>query len=479
MSDAIVSIDRPFRTIHELRAWADAALGLKIPALPVCPHHSAPLEYLRRSYFEPANDLVVWAPRGGGKTRLGALATFLDLLHKPRCSVRILGGSLEQSLRMWEHLHGDLLELAEKQLDGRSRARRIHLLNGASAAVLTQSQRNVRGQRVQKLRCDEVDEFDPEIWEAAQLTVRSLEKPAGDDWPPIITGSVHALSTLHRPFGLMQRIIDQAEAANTHIIKWCLLDVLQRCPPERTCADCDLRDDCNGVAKSACEGFFSIEDAIRAKRRVSLQTWECEMLCRRPAIRDSVFPEFNPEIHIADSPLGRRSTPGEIWLAIDFGYSNPFACLWIHCREDGIIHVIDEYIQQRRPLHEHIVHIQSRAHPPATHVACDPSGNGKNDQTAQSNVDLLRQHYNHVHTKGSRIADGLEKIRAGLRPAAGDPTLFVHPRCKKLIRAFQSYHFAPGGSELPLKDNENDHPIDALRYFYINHRGGNLRGRPY
>ena len=66
----------------------------------VCTGHAAPFDYLIRAYFEPASDQVVHAPRGGGKTRLAAVATLLDLLHKPGLSVRILGGSLEQSLRL-------------------------------------------------------------------------------------------------------------------------------------------------------------------------------------------------------------------------------------------------------------------------------------------------------------------------------------------------------------------------------------------
>ena len=45
------------------------------------------------------------------------------------------------------------------------------------AGVLAQSQRSVRGLRVQKLRCDEVELFDPAVWEAAQLTTRSAHIP--------------------------------------------------------------------------------------------------------------------------------------------------------------------------------------------------------------------------------------------------------------------------------------------------------------
>lgn len=87
----------------DLHRWIRESLKLNIPTRPVCPHHQAPFDYIHAAYTDAA-DLVVWAPRGGGKTTLGALATLLDLLFKPSCHVRILGGSLDQSGRMWEQL---------------------------------------------------------------------------------------------------------------------------------------------------------------------------------------------------------------------------------------------------------------------------------------------------------------------------------------------------------------------------------------
>src|SRR4051812_36956599 len=170
----------PCSTPDQLHAWVRLYTGLHLPRVAVCGGHAAPFEYVRRAYFEPATDLVVWAPRGGGKTRLAALCTLLDLLHKPGCTVRILGGSLDQSLRLWEHLMPDLLRLVPNLLDGKPRSsRRVALKGGAGAAVLTQSQRAVRGLRVQKLRCDEVELFDPRIWEAAQLVTKTKSRRGG------------------------------------------------------------------------------------------------------------------------------------------------------------------------------------------------------------------------------------------------------------------------------------------------------------
>jgi len=467
-------------------------LQLKIPRRAVCPHHQAPFDYLLKTYFEPAKDLVVWAPRGGGKTRLAAVATLLDLLHKPGVAVTILGGSLLQSLRMWDHLIPDLDRIAEDLLDGKKRSRSVRLTNASHANVVAQSERSVRGLRVQKLRCDELELFDPQVLEAAKLTTRSIKLADGSS----VAGTMEALSTLHTPWGLMHDWVQQSPAAGRPVIKWCVLDVLETCPPERECASCPLWDDCKGLAKRA-DGFLSIDDAIALKRRASLESWEAEMLCKRPNVKGSVFPTFEMDQHVREnvttslregtsdsdasslSPQSSNLSP-VLSLAIDFGFANPFACLWI--ADDGrIVHVIDEYVQSGRTMEEHIGVIESRPWGKVRMIACDPAGNSRNDQTAQSNVGLLRHRNYVVKTKRSEIVDGLELIRRGLRSGSGEVSLFVHPRCKNLIKALRSYHYPTGfNSELPFKDGENDHLIDALRYFYVNRvvRTG-ITGRNY
>ncbi len=507
------SLLHPCETPDELHRWVRTFIGLNIPRMPVCAGHDAPFDYLCHAYFEPSRDVVVWAPRGGGKTRLAALATLLDLLHKPTIAVRILGGSLDQSLRMWEHLLPDLEGLASHlfQTQPRAATRRIALTNGATAAILAQSQRAVRGLRVQKLRCDEVELFDPKVWEAAQLVTKSRAIPSEGSEPLArINGAVEALSTLHAPFGLMTRIVENAQRTGTRVVRWCLLDVLERCEPDRDCQTCPLWSECGGRAKTLCDGFVSIDDAVAMKKRVGLETWNAEMLCRKPTVTDCVFPRFDVEVHVRENPLtphptspqrtGERSallaplpgTPGGGWvgglplssdapvtLAIDFGFANPFVCLWISF--DGTTtFVFDEYCQPQRTIHEHLDHIAARPWPATKRVACDPAGAGRSDQTATSNIAVLKSAGYVVKSKRSGIVEGCDLIRTALTPASGEPRLFIHPRCKTLIKALQSYHYPPGGGELPLKDGEHDHCIDALRYFFVNAtRDDGVRSRGY
>ena len=95
-------------------------------------------------------------------------------------------------------------------------------------------------------------------------------------------------------------------------------------------------------------------------------------------------------------------------------------------------------------------------------------------------MQILRNAGFAVRTRSSEIVDGLELIRAALRPASGEPTLFIHARCKRLIEALTCYRYPDSGTtEKPLKDGRHDHLIDALRYHFVNCREKSLQGKRY
>ena len=80
--------------------------------------------------------------------------------------------------------------------------------------------------------------------------------------------------------------------------------------------------------------------------------------------------------------------------------------------------------------------------------------------------------------RASRIQDGLEMIRAGLRSGVGEVSLFVHPRCRQLVKAMRAYRYGPGRAEVQAKDGP-DHLVDALRYYYVSRDLGEVEGTRY
>jgi hypothetical protein len=123
----------------------------------------------------------------------------------------------------------------------------------------------------------------------------------------------------------------------------------------------------------------------------------------------------------------------------------------------------------------HAAEIKSRTPVAEEKIAatyCDPAGKSVNDVTGTSAIRELRALRIAVRFKRSGILEGIELIRRAIRSGEGKTSLVVSPRCPRLIEALECYHypeFANAPGELPQKDGLYDHPIDALRYFFINH----------
>jgi hypothetical protein len=442
------------------------AYGLAVPRRAVCPGHAAPFEYLRRAILEPGRDLVVWASRGGAKTELGSIAAHLDSIFRPGCQTRILGGSLDQSQKMYEYLSRKMRGLFAGSLAREPTARRMRLVNGSAIEVLTQSGRSVRGQRVHRLKCDEVDEFLPEVWQAAQFVTQS--GPGSDgEW---IAAQMEVFSTMHRPFGPMAELVERLSERGSgnsergtngknngagepslfvpssqfrvpSLLKWCLWEVIERCPPERSCSRCPLWPDCEGRARRA-EGYFPIADAIAQKSRASREGWEAEMLCRRPRADRRVFADFEPSRHVAPVAYD-PALP--LYRALDFGYANPFVCLWVQVKgqcgvrssECGVngrkgkeatvdadlsgveVRVIGEYVERERPIGEHVRAMRERDPGPVSATYADPAGWQRSDVTGTGPCQELARAGIRVRTPRAAILEGVELLRRLLKPRLG------------------------------------------------------------
>ena len=483
------------RTREQLKTYVRTFLGVEVPDVRICPDHSSPLDYLWHSLsmddgllmkddspaqggqapsnsppsspnhpstiiHHPCGDSIVWANRAGGKTELAAVATLLDAIFKPNCQIRILGGSGEQSSRMYQYLAAFLRHGFEDSLAGPMLKGRCRFQNGSTVEVLTQSATSVRGMHVQKLRCDEVELFDEDVFAAAKFTTLSTDQ---------CIGSMELISTMHKPYGIMQREVAAAMNVGVRVFKWCLWETIERCVG-RECSQCPLWCDCRGRAKNAA-GYLRIDDCITQMRRSSRSAWESEMLCLRPSMEHVVFSEFDPDIHVRPVDYDPNLP---LYRTLDFGFVNPFVCLWVQVDREGVVRVIDEYVRSRATIDVHAKELKARTPCPEEQVTatyCDPAGAGQSDITGTSAVRELRSLGIVTKHRASPILEGIELIRRAVRAGDGSTSLAISPRCPRLIEAMQCYHYPDtaraAAGELPFKDGVYDHPIDALRYFFI------------
>jgi hypothetical protein len=480
------------RSPDQLYAYITHILGFRMPRRPISPGSSAPFEYLCQAYFEDRQprDLVVWANRGGGKTQLGAIATLLDMLFKPGIQIRILGGSFDQSSKMHQYLRRLLMnEVFADFVEGQFTGTHVQLVNGSRVEVLSQSQRAVRGQRVHKLRCDELELFEPDVWEAAQLVTRS-----GDCCGRYVHGSIEALSTMHLRHGLMQSLVENPQQPR-RILRWNVLDVLERCPPQRSCESCALWIDCRGRAKNpAVNGFLRIDDAIAQIGRVGNATWQAEMLCAQPDSSDAVFPEFDSAVHVIDEETEMKlRNDYRIIAGIDFGYRAPTVLLWAALDERDCLTVIEEMVLREHTSEEFIAvakqRMSERALPWPVWIGADPAGHSRNEQTGVSTIALWKRAGFAMRTRNLGIETGVMAVRRRLKRGDGAITLRIASRCPHLIEAVRHLHYPPPGRgarrtsdppTTPVKDG-HDHACDALRYMITNldDSGHTTRQRTY
>ncbi|MHC4647581.1 MAG: hypothetical protein ACYTBJ_19110, partial [Planctomycetota bacterium] len=279
---------------------------------------------------------------------------------------------------------------------GPVRKDRCRFANGSTVEVLTQSPMSVRGQHVQKLRCDEVELFDEDVFGAAKFITHST---AG------LVAAMEVISTMHRPYGLMRKVVSSAEQSGTPVFKWCLWEVIEKCR-DRNCSACPLWSDCQGKAKRA-NGYLRIDDCITAMRRSSRAAWEAEMLCRKPNLENVVFNEFEPVRHVRPIDYDPNLP---VYRSLDFGFVNPFVCLWIQVADDGTVRVIDEYVRSRATIDVHAAEIKQRTPGGEQRVAatfCDPAGGSVNDVTGTSVVRELRTLGVATRYRRSSILEGI------------------------------------------------------------------------
>ena len=144
------------------------------------------------------------------------------------------------------------------------------------------------GRTCRALKLDEVDEIDEEIREAALgMAMGSKGRRS----------QVLMSSTWHRLHGPMSGLVERAEAGDFPIHRFCMFEVLERCPEQRSgrylehCPACPLQPFCHeGVdiehgerpkAKRA-DGHYPIDSAIQKVQATSARSFASDFLCRGP-----------------------------------------------------------------------------------------------------------------------------------------------------------------------------------------------------
>jgi hypothetical protein len=476
---------RPF-TEDGLWNWVYAFTGVKVARTPVCRHHQPPWEAFRTWWFDDPMMSLMLGPRGGGKSFLAALRTHLRSRWNPGHAARVLGGSKAQSQQIYEAIRKTICEGqgplgSDQDTIARLMTERAHYHNGSQVEILASSSRSVRGPHIPLLLLDEVDEIAPENREAAfGMCVADTRRG--------IKASVSMTSTWHKVGGPMAGLIEEARGGRFPFHQFCIFEVLERCPAERSgshlekCPECPLvrwchadRDEHGGVPKAKrSDGHYAIDALIQKVIGVSTRVFEADYLCTGPRADGLWFPEFSRARHVSEQAEFDPALP--VHLAVDSGVHS--GVVWFQIAETAgpfgavpTVRVFADYYSFGKIAFEVARDIRAiagvRCQGRLDHRSTDPAGGARNPIGPTVLAEYLQAGLQVDRWPGGSVADGLGLVESFVGTAAGTINLAIHPRCVSLIHAFENYARARRGGQWTDQPEDPQHPhedlMDALR----------------
>ena len=223
--------------------------------------------------------------------------------------------------------------------------------------------------------------------------------------------------------------------------------------------------------------YLSGTDIDEARRTMSDRVFMQEYGADFTLSSGQVYKEFDEALHVIPADDLFIHPDWRKFRSIDFGYENPFVCLYITVDPEDRVIIYDEYYQCHRTVEQHANFLSGKgdvasAYSPTArnrtsqfeYTTCDPSG-------ASARATLLE---NGIPTLAARssVLQGLEAVREQLKIRAdGKPGFYVSSRCVETIKEFNLYSYPENAdTEEPKKDH--DHAMDAIRYFVVNRRRG-------
>lgn len=182
-----------------------------------------------------------------------------------------------------------------------------------------------------------------------------------------------------------------------------------------------------------------------------------------------VYPNFSKAVHVIKPfPIPKN---WKIYRGIDWGFTNPFVCLWFAEDGDGRLYVFDEHYQAQRLLEYHAEHIKQRGHLDSLILA---------DHDPQDALEMRKYGIN-TFPACKEKETGIKRVMKRLQILKdGRPRLYVFSNCIHTIKEFGLYEWPERREGKPVAEEpvkKNDHCMDTIRYI-VNHVDRAVSWRP-
>lgn len=239
--------------------------------------------------------------------------------------------------------------------------------------------------------------------------------------------------------------------------------------------------------------YIPSQEIDNAKKELTEDTFFQEYMADFRKYTGLVYKEFQREVHVIE-PFDIPDS-WSIYRGIDFGSTNPTACLWIAVDSDDNFFVVGEHYATGETIDYHAGLINSSIF--SKRVAAtygDPSGAQWIQEFAQRGIFITPATKETGTNFNSWVRFGIEKVAERIKTTPGHtvssvqndqqtqkgmPSLFIFSNCSNTIRELETYRWkeksvtqAQDLNEPDVPEKANDHALDALRYFAVSYTKG-------
>ena len=267
-------------------------------------------------FLKEADNALLWACRGGGKTISFAALYTLDTYYKRNFDIVHIGGTEQQSKQGYAYYAGDpkkdgqtgfIRMDAFKDRLGESMVTKTALTNGSRIEIRTGgSSKSVSGPHPNLLGIDELDHITVSVLDTA------LQMPVSKG--PYRSQTVMGSSQYAR-FGTLRTLISQASKRGLKVYKFDLFDIMQSCgrnyPSE--CQGCPFyiwKNPYTGEEEELCKGrgaqaggHYTYQDAVNKMMMTqNMESFALQNLLLQGISQGLVIGTFDPKKHVKAFP---------------------------------------------------------------------------------------------------------------------------------------------------------------------------------
>lgn len=251
--------------------------------------------------------------------------------------------------------------------------------------------------------------------------------------------------------------------------------------------------------------YIKNEEIDEAKKELTEDTFAQEYMADFRKFTGLVYKDFNRETHVIKPfDLSLISEAGR-YRGLDFGSTNPTACIWILVDSDDNWFIYDEHYETGQALDYHAGVINSKTATSSIVASYgDPSGAQWITEFGKRGVYITPASKEGGTQAQSWVRFGIEKVAERLKQVPGhtvhypgrpterpegyvegDPKLFIFSSCTNTIRELEAYRWkeksvtqAQDLNEPDVPEKANDHALDSIRYFAVSYMGRQAEYNP-